>query len=163
MKQRSNNPLFIIDISVPRSVDPACNKVENVFVYDMDSLSAIVDRNLEKRKEEIPVVTTIIRQEVVEFFKWHSTLQVGPTIHELSDALEAIRHQEVEKNINRFKQEDRELVEMLTKRIVNKILHQPITTLRNGAQNGAAGTETTTRIKALRDLFGISQKEPNDN
>jgi glutamyl-tRNA reductase len=161
MKQRSNNPLFIIDISVPRSVDPACNKVENVFVYDMDSLSAIVDRNLEKRKAEIPKVTNIIREEMVEFFKWHSTLQVGPTIHELSDTLEAIRIQEVEKNINRFKPEDRELVEMLTKRIVNKILHQPITTLRNGAQNGAAGTETVNRIKALRELFGITDKEPN--
>ena len=159
MKQRSNNPLFIIDISVPRSVDPSCNKVENVFVYDLDSLSAIVDRNLDKRKAEIPKVTNIIREEMVEFFKWHSSLQVGPTIHELSDALELIRVQEVEKNINRFKPEDRELVEMVTKRIVNKILHQPITTLRNGAQNGAAGTETVNRIKALRELFGISDKE----
>lgn len=163
MKQRANNPLFIIDISVPRSVEPSCNKVENVFVYDMDSLSAIVDKNVEKRKAEIPKVTTIIREEMVQFFKWHSSLQVGPTIHELTDVLEAIRKSEVEKNINRFAQQDRELVEMLTKRIVNKILHQPITALRSGAQNGAAGSETVNRIQALRDLFGISQKESSDN
>ncbi len=163
MKQRSNNPLFIIDISVPRSVDPSCNKVENVFVYDMDSLSAIVDKNVEKRKAEIPKVTTIVREEMVGFFKWHNSLQIGPTIHELTEAFESIRHQEVEKNINRFKPEDRELVDMVTKRIVNKILHQPITNLRNGAQNGAHGTETLNRIKALRDLFGIEDKENHDS
>jgi glutamyl-tRNA reductase len=162
MKQRSNNPLFIIDIGVPRNVDPTCNKVENVFVYDMDSLSAIVDKNVEKRKAELPKVTTIIREEVVEFFKWHNSLEIGPTIQELTAALETIRHQEVERNINRFKEEDRELVEMLTKRIVNKILHQPISNLRNGARNGARGSETVNRIKALRDLFGIQAKEDHD-
>ncbi|MBI5471141.1 MAG: glutamyl-tRNA reductase [Ignavibacteriae bacterium] len=160
MKQRSNNPLFIIDIGVPRNVDPTCNKVDNVFVYDMDSLSAIVDRNLEKRKAELPKVTTIIREEVVEFFKWHNSLEIGPTIQELTAAIEAIRKQEVEKNINRFKAEDRELVEILTKRITNKILHQPIANLRNGAQNnGARGPETVNRVRALRDLFGIADKE----
>ncbi|MBX2992008.1 MAG: glutamyl-tRNA reductase [Bacteroidetes bacterium] len=159
MKQRANNPLFIIDISVPRSVDPSCNKVENVFVYDMDSLSAIVDKNIEKRKAELPKVTTIVREETLEFFKWHNSLQVGPTIQELTSAIESIRQLEVERNINRFKPEDRELVEMLTKRIINKILHQPITNLRNGAQNGARGSETVNRIKALRDLFGIEEKD----
>lgn len=162
MKQRSNNPLFIIDISVPRSVDPGCNKVENVFVYDMDSLSAIVDKNVEKRKAELPKVTMIIREETVEFFKWHNSLQVGPTIQELTSAIESIRQSEVARNINRFKEEDRELVEMLTRRIVNKILHQPITNLRNGAQNGARGSDTVNRIKALRDLFGIEEKARHD-
>lgn len=162
MKQRSNNPLFIIDISVPRSVDPGCNKVENVFAYDMDSLSAIVDKNVEKRKAELPKVTMIIREETVEFFKWHNSLQVGPTIQELTSAIESIRQSEVARNINRFKEEDRELVEMLTRRIVNKILHQPITNLRNGAQNGARGSDTVNRIKALRDLFGIEEKARHD-
>ncbi len=163
MKQRSNNPLFIIDISVPRSVDPACNKVENVFVYDMDSLSTIVDRNVEKRKEELPKVTTIIREEMIEFFKWHNSLQVGPTIHELTEAVEEIRLQEVGKNIHRFKPEDRELVELVTKRIVNKILHQPISNLRHGAENGQRGSETINRIKALRDLFGITGKDTHEH
>ncbi len=161
MKQRSNNPLFIIDIGVPRNVDPSCNRVDNVFVYDMDSLSAIVDKNIERRKAEIPKVTTIIRQEMVEFFRWHNSLQVGPTIHELTEALEAIRQQEVQKNINRFKPEDRELVEIVTKRIVNKILHQPITNLRNGTNNGARDRETVNRINALRELFGIGMKKPS--
>ena len=163
MRQRSNNPLFIIDIGVPRNVNPATKKIENVFLYDMDSLSAIVDRNLDGRKAEIPKVTRIIREEMVEFFHWHNSLQVGPTIHDLRDALEAIRQQEVEKNINRFKPEDRELVDLVTKRIVNKILHQPVTNLKHGAENGNRGTETLFRIKTLRELFGIGKQKRDDH
>ena len=161
MKQRSNNPLFIIDIGVPRNVNPTCNRVENVFLYDIDALSAIVDKNLDKRKAEIPRVTRIIREEMIEFFRWHNSLQVGPTIHDLRDALETIRAQEVEKNINRFKPEDRELVDLVTKRILNKILHQPVITLKHGAENGSRGSETLLRIKALRELFGISPEGKN--
>jgi len=163
MKQRSNNPLFIIDIGVPRNVNPAVKKIENVFLYDMDSLSAIVDKNLDRRKAEIPKVTRIIREEMVEFFHWHNSLQVGPTIHDLRDALETIRQQEVEKNINRFKPEDRELVELVTKRIVNKILHQPVTNLKHGAENGSRGSETIFRIKALRELFGIGEPKKREH
>jgi glutamyl-tRNA reductase len=155
MKRRSNNPLFIIDIGVPRNVHPAARKIDNVFLYDMDSLNAIVDKNLESRKAEIPRVHRIIEEELQEFLRWHSSLQVGPTIHDLRDALEAIRSQEVEKNINRFRPEDRELVELVTKRIVNKILHHPVTNLKQGAENGQAGKETIVRTNALRELFGI--------
>jgi glutamyl-tRNA reductase len=156
MKQRSNNPLFVIDIGVPRNVNPSCRKIENVFLYDIDSLSTIVDKNLEKRKAEIPKVTRIIREEMVEFFHWYNSLQVGPTIHDLRDSVESIRQSEVEKNIHRFAPEDRELVELVTKRIVNKILHQPMTSLKQGAENGSEGSETLLRIKALRELFGLS-------
>ena len=163
MKQRSNNPLFIIDIGVPRNVDPAANRVDNVFLYDLDSLNSIVDKNVEQRKAEIPKVEAIIEEEVAAFFHWHNSLQVNPTIQELREALETIRQQEVEKNINRFKQEDRELVELVTRRIVNKILHQPMTTLKQGAENGGTGPETLWRLKTLRDLFGISKREDVDD
>ncbi|MFN0158818.1 MAG: glutamyl-tRNA reductase [Bacteroidota bacterium] len=162
MKQRSHNPLFIIDIGVPRNVDPSAGRIDNVFLYDIDSLSAMVDANLDRRKQEIPKVNTIIREEMVDFFHWHNSLAVGPTIHDLRDALEGIRKDEVEKNINRFAPEDRELVEIITKRIVNKILHQPVTNLKHGAENGSRGTETQHRIRALRELFGISDKKNSE-
>ena len=155
MKQRSNNPLFIIDIGVPRNVNPASRKIENVFLYDMDALSAIVDKNLVKRKAEIPKVTRIVREEMIEFFHWYNSLEVGPTIHDLRESFESIRQQEVEKNINRFSPHDRELVEIITKRIVNKILHQPMMTLKQGSENGSGEKETLLRINALRELFGI--------
>jgi len=159
MRQRSNNPLFIIDIGVPRNVNPASKKIENVFLYDIDSLNTIVDKNLDRRKAEIPRVNAIIREELVEFFNWYNALQVGPTIQDLREAFESIRQQEVEKNINRFKSEDRELVELLTKRIVNKLLHQPMTALKEGTESGNGQTETLLRVKALRELFGISRSE----
>jgi glutamyl-tRNA reductase len=155
MRQRSHMPLFLIDIGVPRNVNPAARKIDNVFLYDMDSLNAIVDRNLGKRKEQLPRVTNIIREEMVAFFHWYKSLQVTPTIHDLRETFEAIRQQEVEKNINRFKPEDRELVDLVTKRIINKLLHQPLTNLKQGAENGSRGSETMQRIKVLRDLFGI--------
>jgi len=163
MKQRSNNPLFIIDIGVPRNVNPDSHQIENVFLYDIDSLSAIVDKNLDRRKAEIPKVTNIIREEVVEFFHWYNSLEVGPTIHDLRDALESIRAQEVEKNINRFTAEDRELLELVTKRIVNKILHQPVTALKQGSENGSGTRETLLRISALRELFGIKGKSGDNH
>lgn len=164
MKQRSNNPLFIIDIGVPRNVNPACKKIENVFLYDIDSLSAVVDKNLEKRTGEIPRVTSIIREELVDFFHWQNSLEVGPTIQQFRETLEVIRRQEVEKNINRFKAEDRELVELVTRRIVNKILHEPTTVLKQGAESSGHATETILRVKALRELFGFSSngEEPHD-
>lgn len=154
MKERSNNPLFIIDIGVPRNVDPASRKIENVFLYDIDALSSIVDRNIDRRKNEIPRVEAIVVEESEEFFRWLGNLQVGPTIQSFRDTLEAIRRLEVEKHINKFKPEDRELVELLSHRILNKILHQPTTVLKQGG--GEADPDTIARVKALRDLFGLS-------
>jgi glutamyl-tRNA reductase len=164
MKQRSHTPLFIIDIGVPRNVNPAARKIENVFLYDIDSLSAIVDRNLEKRKAEIPKVGDIVAEELGDFQRWYDALQVGPTIHDFREALESIRHQEVEKNINRFKAEDRELVEVLTKRIVNKILHTPTTALKEMSGDGTNVSEALLRVKVLRELFGIAPENgrPHD-
>jgi glutamyl-tRNA reductase len=164
MKQRSHMPLFIIDIGVPRNVNPAARKIENVFLYDIDSLSAIVDRNLEKRKAEIPKVGDIVAEELGDFQRWYDALQVGPTIIDFREALESIRHQEVEKNINRFKAEDRELVEVLTKRIVNKILHTPTTALKDMAGDGTNVSEALLRVKVLRELFGIAPENgrPHD-
>lgn len=156
MKQRSNNPLFIIDIGLPRNVNPAAGKIENVFLYDIDALSTIVDMNLGRRRGEIPKVTRIIREELISFLRWRNALEVGPTIQEFRDSLEAIRVQEVTRNVNRFRPEDRELLEIVTRRIVNKILHGPTTVLKQGTESGGHTEEVLNRVKALRELFGIS-------
>jgi glutamyl-tRNA reductase len=157
MKERQNNPLFLIDMGVPRNIDPGARKIENVFLYDIDSLGMIVDRNLIRRKEEIPKVTAIIREELAEFLRWQASLGVTPTIQSLTESWERIRRAEVEKNINRFQEKDRELVDVVTRRIVNKILHHPITTLRHGAENGHFGKKTLERVNVLRELFGIEK------
>ncbi len=156
MKQRSNNPLFIIDIGLPRNVNPAAGKIENVFLYDIDALSTIVDRNLDRRKGELPHVTRIIREELVAFLRWQHALEVGPTIQEFRESLEAIRAGEVSRHVNRFRPEDRELLEIVTKRIVNKILHHPTTVLKQSTESGGHGGDLVNRVKALRDLFGMT-------
>ena len=157
MKQRSNNPLFIIDIGVPRNVDPAAKKIENVFLYDIDNLTAVVDRNLARRLAERPKVTRIIREEFISFFRWYNALQVGPTIQDLHDSFEAIRKEEVEKHANRFKHEDRELLDLVTRRILNKILHGPVTNLKQASEHDPGQKETLLRIQALRELFGLAK------
>jgi glutamyl-tRNA reductase len=163
MKQRSNNPLFIIDIGLPRNVNPAAGRIENVFLYDIDALSTIVDRNLDRRRGEIPKVTRIIREELISFFRWQNALEVGPTIQEFRESLEAIRSQEVMRNVNRFRPEDRELLELVTRRIVNKILHGPTTVLKEGTESHGYSEEALNRVRALRELFGISRNGGGEN
>lgn len=161
MRLRLNSPLIIIDIGVPRNVDPATRRIGNVFLYDIDSLKTVVDKNLERRTAEIPSVNNILKQELDDFLKWYDALQVGPTIQELRELFEAIRQQEVDRNINRFTAEDRELVDLVTKRIINKLLHQPMTVLKEGTEGGNGQTETLWRIQAVRELFGITPR-PKD-
>jgi glutamyl-tRNA reductase len=163
MKRRSNSPLFIIDIGVPRNVDPGINKIDNIFLYDIDSLSAIVDRNVERRRAEISRVDSIIQEETAAFLQWYNSLEVGPTIQELRDVIEALRQEEVKKNINRFKAEDRDLLELVTRRIVNKILHRPMTVLKKAAQNGTGDRETHRRVETLRELFGMTGGTGDDH
>ena len=134
-----------------------------MFLYDLDSLGTVVERNLGKREGEIPKVSRIIREEVAEFFRWHNSLQVGPTIQELRETIEAIRSSEVDKNINRFHPEDQELVNLLTKRIVNKILHHPITTLKDHSDNGRKKGETLEHIRTLREIFGMEERGSGDD
>jgi glutamyl-tRNA reductase len=152
-KGRHSGALFLIDIGVPRNIDPAARDLENVFLYDIDSLNGMVNETIQRRQAEIPHIKQIIAEELAELYKWHTSLQANPTIAALTEHLEGIRSGEVTKNINRFDQKDRELVELLTKRIVNKILHTPIVNLRNGQDESVS--DRLQKINIVRRLFGI--------
>ncbi|MGA7162291.1 MAG: glutamyl-tRNA reductase [Bacteroidota bacterium] len=161
MKERSHKPLFIFDIGVPRNIDPDINSIESVFLHDMDGISVIIDRNVEKRKAEIPRVNEIILEELTEFYNWYNSLQVNPTIHDLRTHFEEVRLEEVEKNINRFSPEDRELVDIVTKRIVNKLLHLPTTNLKNGEDESEE--DKHKKLHIVRSLFGLHKdKHPKE-
>jgi glutamyl-tRNA reductase len=157
MRRRSNEPLFIIDIGVPRNVDAAAKRIDNVFLHDIDTLNVVVDRNLDKRHAEVAKVREIVHEEVLKFHQWHNSLQVTPTIQDLRDQFESIRQREVEQALHRFSTEQRESVEQLTKRIVNKILHTPMVNLKNGT-DGEASEETLKKLSVLRHLFGLGHK-----
>jgi glutamyl-tRNA reductase len=162
MKKRSNASLVLMDIAVPRDIDPDSKNLDYVFYHDIDSLNIIVEQNLAKRKAEIPKVEKIIEEEVDNLFNWYNSLQAAPTIKNLRDHFENIRLEEVEKNKNKFSTDDQEKLEIVTKRIINKILHQPTIELRKSAESGENTTESAVRIGILRDLFGIDNHGKNE-
>jgi glutamyl-tRNA reductase len=158
MKLRGNKPLFIIDIGVPRNIDPAANSIENIFLHDIDALNHIIDNNVAHRKQQIQKVEEIILHEVTEFNNWYTSLQVTPTIQELREQFELIRSSEVEKHLRQFDPQHQEALDLVTKRIVNKILHTPLVNLKNGS-NGYTSEKTKDKIHLLRHLFGLDKTE----
>lgn len=160
VRKHRNGPLFIIDLGVPRNIDPQVGSLENVFLYNLDTLQSMIDGNIEQRKKEIPKVESIIDEVLHELTQWYSSLEVNPTITALTQRMESIRQEEVEKNINRLNPNDRELVELITKRIINKIMRLPIINLRNGKET--LSSERLQKINALQKLFGLSEP-PEDS
>jgi len=156
MKRRRNRPVFVMDISVPRNVDPDVAKVYNVFAHDIDDLRQIVDRNLEKRKKEIPKVERILEKELEALQEWHDSLQVAPTIKDLVGYIEEIRREEIEKSAKYFSGEQLEQLDVLTRSLVKKILHNPITSLRsaNGTHDGDAPYWADT----VRKVFNLGKQ-----
>lgn len=162
MKQRSYAAMVLMDIAIPRDIDPSAKSIDYVFYHDIDSLNIIVEQNLVKRKEEIPKVEKIINEEVNSFSSWYNSLEVAPTIRELREFFEAIRSDEVSKNINRFSSEDQEKLEIVTKRIINKILHHPTVELKKINEENSSTEEAAAKVSLIRDIFGINNhKEEN--
>ncbi len=162
MKLRNSDSVVLMDIAIPRDIDPDTKSIENVFYHDIDSLNIIVEQNLNKRREEIPKVEKIIDEEVEAFFEWYNSLQAAPTIKTLRDYFEEIRSEEVNKNINKFTDDDREKLEIITKRIINKILHQPTTELRKVSEDNQAIDESAEKISVIRNLFGLDKLNKKD-
>jgi glutamyl-tRNA reductase len=161
LKKRSNNPMILMDIAVPRDIDPATKEIDYVFYHDLDSLNIIVDQNLAKRKSEIPKVEKIIEEEIDNFWEWYNSLQAAPAIKDLRDFFEDIRNEEVEKNKNKFSSEDQEKLDIVTKRIINKILHHPTIELRKADENSNS-VDSSTKIGIIRDLFGINSRKKTE-
>ncbi|HUX93262.1 MAG TPA: glutamyl-tRNA reductase [Ignavibacteriaceae bacterium] len=163
MKKRNYNALVLMDIAIPRDIDPETKNIDYVFYNDIDSLNIIVQQNLTKRKEEIPKVEKIIEEELNSFLSWFNSLEVAPTIKNLRDYFEAIRLEEVEKNKNRFSSEDQEKLEIITKRIINKILHHPTVELKKYTESGANSDEAAQKVSIVRELFGMIKDDEKED
>lgn len=162
MKKRNYASIVLMDIAIPRDIDPSSKDIDYVFYNDIDSLNIIVEQNLAKRRDEIPKVEKIIEEELDNFFNWYGSLEVAPTIKNLRDYFENIRAEEVDKNKNKFSSDDQEKLEIITKRIINKLLHQPMVGLKKNSEAGNTDAETAVKISVLRELFGID-KQKNQN
>jgi len=149
--------MFFIDIAVPRDVDSAMNKLDGIFVYDIDDLQDAVATHVSGRKQEALSAEKIIDAEVERFQARLQTLHVVPTIVSLQDHFETIRQAEVDRVRGRLGQlsaEQEGAVEALSHGIVNKILHTPITRLKSAA----AGQEITTLLDSFRRIFNLQQQ-----
>jgi len=137
MRERRNKPLFFIDIAVPRDIDPMVNKIDNVYVYDIDDLQGIIDLNKEERKREAELAEHIIAEETIKFRDWLCTLDVVPTIIALREKAETIRQNELHKTLSHMpdlSEKERQSIEVLTESIVKKLLHDPILFLKKKAE-----------------------------
>jgi len=156
LARRRNRPMFFIDIAVPRDVDAEVNKVDGIFVYDIDDLQQAVATHVADRKKEAELAEAIINVEVQRFESRLQSLDVVPTIVSLQDHLETIRQAEVDRVRGRLGQLDPEqelAIEALTKGIIKKVMHTPITTLKVAARD----PEATTVIDLIRRLFNLQE------
>ena len=158
LARRRNRPMFFIDIAVPRDVDPGLNKLDGIFVYDIDDLQQAVSAHVADRKKEAERAEAIIRVEVERFQARLQTRDVVPTIVSRQDHLETIRQAEIDRVRGRLGElnPDQELaVEALTRGIINKIMHTPISTLKTAARE----SEATTIVELVRRLFNLQEKK----
>jgi glutamyl-tRNA reductase len=133
---RRNRPMFLIDIAVPRNIEPSVNKLDNVFLYDIDDLQKVVDSNLEGRMHSAEEAEAIIREEVERMMARLKAREVVPTIVSLQEQLEKLRAAELARMRGKFgalTPEQEEALIALTKGIINKIAHGPISELRRQA------------------------------
>ena len=155
MAQRPERPLMLIDIAVPRDIDPEVAQVPQVQLHDIDNLNAHLEQSLAERASEVPHVKAILDEEGNKFLEFFASLDMLPLITDLRQQAEAIRQAELNKTLRRLpdlSQAERARVEALTQALVKKLLDAPTNRLRAQA-NTPAGPEYAS---VARTLFGLS-------
>jgi glutamyl-tRNA reductase len=153
---RGDRPLCILDIALPRDVDPAVGDLANVFLYNLDDLQAVVSSNLERRHAEVPTAEELIGGEVERYWDWLAGLAAVPVLTEMRARMDALRAKELESALRKLAElgpAEREVVAELSRTLMNKFLHDPTVRLRAAAANGRGlGVVDTARY-----LFGLER------
>ena len=157
---RDGRPLLLIDLAVPRDVDPSCREVTGVIVRDVDDVQTIADRNASGREAEARRAEQVVAAELARFETWIGSLEVLPTVSALRTRADEIVRRVLAENEDRFSSlgdEDRERVEAMARAIAGRILHEPTVRLKRAAESDDAYRQ----VAALRELFGLdSTTEP---
>ena len=156
MAQRSGRPILLVDIAVPRDVDPRVGHIPGVSLYNIDDVQGYAERNLTLRAQETDKAEAIVEAEVAKFQGWWRTQEVVPTITAIRGMAEAVRVEELHKTLQRLPdlaEADRARIEAMSKAIVSKLLHEPVMYLKE-RRNGDVSVET------IRSLFGVDEKQP---
>ena len=136
LKKRRNRPLFFIDIAVPRDIEPTINKLDNVYVYDIDDLKGVIEVNKSQREQEAIKAERIVEEGSIKFDTWLKTLDVVPTIRSIREKAEAIRQAELKKSLSSLgplTSKQREALENLSISIAQKIINDPILIIKGKA------------------------------
>jgi glutamyl-tRNA reductase len=160
MASRGGRPLLLIDIAVPRDIDPTVRELPGITLYDMDDLQREVARNLGSREAEMVHVNAIIDQEVDRFADWLASLDVVPTISALRERAEEIVQRVLRENEPRWEslsEADRARVELMARTIVGRMLHEPTLRMKGAAERGGS----YVHLQALRELFGLDPEPPD--
>ncbi|MGH9327850.1 MAG: glutamyl-tRNA reductase [Terriglobia bacterium] len=153
---RKNRPIFFVDIAVPRDIDPGVNELDNAFVYDIDDLGQVVEANKKQREREAAWAEEIVHQETQKMMRRLASREIVPTIVAIEKRLSVIREKEMERfrsRLSALAPAEREAVDELTRALLNKILHGPITELKSTSGHAERGT----LVEILRKIFGVTE------
>lgn len=158
LRARPQRQLILIDLALPRDIDPAASTIPGAHLYNIDDLHSVVGMNKERRSAELNAVYSIIEEEALHFENWLATRTISPTLEDLRAHADAIRRAELKKALQRLgplSEREQQIIETLSSGIINKLLHEPTIRLREQATKGK-GNEYA---KTVQYLFGLESKE----
>ena len=161
MRERRGRPLFLIDIAVPRDIDPAARDLDNVFLFDIDDLEQVIAANRQERESEIDRVQDIIDDEMKQFLHWFNALGTGPLIRDLRQRAADLQQQELARwtaKIAQLSVEDQKMVEGILRGYANKLLHNPLVQIREFANDD----DGYVRLDTVRRLFDLDSAAAED-
>lgn len=159
MKERKQRQVFLIDISVPRNIDPAINELDNVYLYNVDDLQGVVDANMFERQKEAEKAENIIAEEIMTFLKWLVSLDSVPTIVALREKAEEVRKEELERLFHKIEgigEKEKEAIEYMATAIMNKLIHPPTAALKEDSEN------KDILVATIKRLYGIEEEKNGD-
>lgn len=156
VQRRRSRPLLVVDLGLPRNVEAEIGSLPNVFLHDIDSLRGLIDRNLDRRRAEVPAVESIVGTELRHFLDWYERREAEPLVAQLQRQAEGIRRREVELAKESIPAEYHEELDRLTRSLVRRVLHHPSRQLRHGVGEGSRA-----HLELIRRLFQLDEeREP---
>jgi glutamyl-tRNA reductase len=159
MELRRGRPILLIDISVPRNIDPKIRNIDNVFLFDIDDLKQVVESHKKNREQEIERVQVIIEDELRDFLSWYNALGTGTLIKDLHNKSDKLREVELARwtsKLNQLEPHEKDLIERILKAYANKLLHDPLVQIRKFANE----EDGLIRLDTVRKLFNVEKPTP---
>ena len=155
MATREQRPLFLLDIAVPRDIDPAVGRIENVYLHDVDDVESVSEASRQEKEQETRLAEELVDRETKRFLEWWSNLEVLPSVIALRDKAERIRERELTKTLKRLNgrltSEEISSLDAMTRAIINKLLHDPTVYLK--------GHPDSNNLNVAKEIFRLSQEE----